>query len=108
MKLSAGFWILVAVAALATAAEAPGLKVTKKYPVPRPRWCAACRHTRFQDETEAGVIHRVGCGTPVATWLWARPIVFSWPAEFEHGAQTTNNDRLRHAGHRNLLTGMGA
>src|ERR1017187_140170 len=22
---------------------------------------------------------------------------FSWPAEFEHGAQTTNNDRLRHA-----------
>jgi len=26
---------------------------------------------------------------------------FSWPAEFEHGAQTTNNDRLRHAWHRN-------
>ena len=26
---------------------------------------------------------------------------FSWPAEFEHGAQTTNDDRLRHAGHRN-------
>jgi hypothetical protein len=22
---------------------------------------------------------------------------FSWPAEFEHGTQTTNNDRLRHA-----------
>jgi hypothetical protein len=21
------------------------------------------------------------------------------PADFEHGAQTTNNDRLRHAGH---------
>ena len=34
MKLPAGFWILAAVAALATAAEAPGLKVTKKYPVP--------------------------------------------------------------------------
>src|ERR1035438_700932 len=24
---------------------------------------------------------------------------FSWPAEFEHGTQTTNNDRLRHGGH---------
>jgi hypothetical protein len=38
LKLSVGFWILAATAALATAAEAPGLKVTKKYPVPRPRW----------------------------------------------------------------------
>jgi DNA-binding beta-propeller fold protein YncE len=34
MKLPAGFWILAAVAALATAAEAPGFKLTKKYPVP--------------------------------------------------------------------------
>ena len=34
MKLPAGFWILAAVATLATAAEAPGFKLTKKYPVP--------------------------------------------------------------------------
>jgi len=34
MKLSTGFWILAAVATLATAAEAPGFKLTKKYPVP--------------------------------------------------------------------------
>ena len=34
MKLAAGFWILAGAAALATAAEAPGLKVAKKYPVP--------------------------------------------------------------------------
>ena len=34
MKLSVGLWILAAVAAQATAAEAPGLKVTKKFAVP--------------------------------------------------------------------------
>jgi len=34
MKLPTGFWILAAVTALATAAEAPGFKLTKKYPVP--------------------------------------------------------------------------
>ena len=27
------------------------------------------------------------------------------PAEFEHGSQTTNNDRLRHAGGVYLLSG---
>jgi DNA-binding beta-propeller fold protein YncE len=34
MKTVARFWILLAIAALAVAAEAPGFKVTKKYPVP--------------------------------------------------------------------------
>jgi YVTN family beta-propeller protein len=34
MKIPAGFWIFLAVAALSTAADAPGFKVTKKYPVP--------------------------------------------------------------------------
>jgi len=33
MKLPAGLWMLAAVAALATAAEAPGFKLTKKFPV---------------------------------------------------------------------------
>lgn len=34
MKTVARFWIFLAVAALSLAAEAPGFKVTKKYPVP--------------------------------------------------------------------------
>src|SRR5260370_11427852 len=34
MKTVARFWIFVAVAALCVATEAPGFKVTKKYPVP--------------------------------------------------------------------------
>lgn len=34
MKMLARFWIFLVLAALAVAAEAPGFKVTKKYPVP--------------------------------------------------------------------------